>query len=93
MITVEAITELIEQRNQETDIFVVEVTVKAGNVIRVYVDRPDGISIDECVKISRHLNEMMDREVEDFSLEVSSPGLTAPISTSADRSALSITLG
>ena len=79
MVTVEAITELIEQRIKETDIFVVEVAVKAGNVIRVYVDRPDGISIDECVKISRHLNEMMDREVEDFALEVSSPGLTAPL--------------
>ena len=58
-----------------TDIFLVEVLVKPGNVITVHVDRPDGISIDECVKISRYLNENLDREVEDYSLEVSSPGL------------------
>ncbi|MCK4989218.1 MAG: ribosome assembly cofactor RimP [Bacteroidales bacterium] len=75
MITNEAIIELVEQQIRESDIFLVDVAVKAGNVIRIHVDRPDGISIDECVKISRHVNEMLDRDVEDFSLEVSSPGL------------------
>ena len=78
MITDEAIIELVEQHIQGTDIFLVEVAVKPGNVIRVHVDRPEGISIDECVKISRYLNEMLDRDVEDYSLEVSSPGLGAP---------------
>ena len=78
MITNEAIIELVEHYIQGTDIFLVEVAVKPGNVIRIHVDRPDGISIDECVRISRHLNEMIDRDVEDYSLEVSSPGLGAP---------------
>ena len=75
MINSETIVAFIEQHIQETDIFVVEVSVKAGNSIRVHVDRPEGISIDECVKISRYLNESLDRDVEDYSLEVSSPGL------------------
>ncbi len=75
MITSENITELVSQHLRETDIFLVEVLVKPGNAIRVHVDRPDGISIDECVKISRFLNESLDRDEEDFSLEVSSPGL------------------
>jgi len=78
VITNEAIIELVEHYIQGTDIFLVEVAVKPGNVIRIHVDRPDGISIDECVRISRHLNEMLDRDVEDFSLEVSSPGLGTP---------------
>ncbi|MEN8228031.1 MAG: ribosome assembly cofactor RimP [Bacteroidota bacterium] len=78
MITNEAIIELVEQHIQETEIFLVDVAVKPGNVIRIYVDRPNGISIDECVKISRHMNEVLDRDVEDFSLEVSSPGLGSP---------------
>ena len=43
----------------------------------MHVDRPDGISIDECVQISRYINESLDRDEEDYSLEVSSPGLTA----------------
>ena len=75
MIGVEHITELVTKHIQGSDIFVVDVAVKPGNVIRVHVDTPDGISIDECVKISRFLNESLDRDVEDYSLEVSSPGL------------------
>jgi ribosome maturation factor RimP len=79
MINSETITALIEQHIQGTDTFVVEVTVKAGNSIRVHVDRPDGISIDECVQVSRFLNESLDRDLEDYSLEVSSPGLGGPL--------------
>ena len=79
MINSETILALIEQHIKETDIFVVEVSVKAGNSIRVHVDRPDGISIDECVQISRFLNESLDRDEEDYSLEVSSPGLGGPL--------------
>ena len=78
MITEETITGLLEQHIQGTDTFLVDVTVKAGNVIRVHVDTPEGISIDACVRISRFLNDQLDREVEDFSLEVSSPGLGSP---------------
>jgi len=77
MITEEGIIKFIEEHIQGTDIFLVEVAVKPGNVIRVHVDRPEGISIDECVKISRYLNSELDRDVEDYSLEVSSPGLSA----------------
>ena len=75
MITTESITELIEQQIEGSNIFLVEVIVKPGNAIRVHVDSTGGISIDECVKISRFVNESLDRDVEDYSLEVSSPGL------------------
>jgi len=76
MITGEFITDLVTKHIGGTDIFLVEVLVKPGNAITVHVDRPEGISIDECVKISRYLNENLDRDVEDYSLEVSSPGLS-----------------
>ncbi|MCK4747217.1 MAG: ribosome assembly cofactor RimP [Bacteroidales bacterium] len=75
MITSEGIIELVEQHIRGTEVFLVEVTVKSGNAIRVHVDRPVGISIKECVGISRYLNQQLDRDVEDYSLEVSSPGL------------------
>jgi ribosome maturation factor RimP len=75
MITIEHITELVMQHIQGSDIFLVEVVVKPGNTVKVHVDKPEGISIDECVVISRFLNESLDRDVEDYSLEVSSPGL------------------
>jgi ribosome maturation factor RimP len=78
MITDEKIIELVQKHIQETDIFLVEAVVKPGNMIRVHVDRPEGISIDDCVLISRFLNGELDRDEEDFSLEVSSPGISAP---------------
>jgi ribosome maturation factor RimP len=75
MITTESITELIARHIEGSEVFLVEVAVKPGNAIRVHVDSPDGISIDECVKISRFVNESLDRDAEDYALEVSSPGL------------------
>ena len=75
MITTETIKRLVTECTEGTDIFLVDVVVKPGNSVTVHVDRPVGISIDECVKISRFINGSLDRDVEDFSLEVSSPGL------------------
>jgi ribosome maturation factor RimP len=78
MIEVEHIKALIEQHIEGTGAFLVDVTVKPGNTIRVHLDTPEGISIEECAKVSRFLNEALDRDVEDYSLEVSSPGLSRP---------------
>jgi len=78
MITDETIKDLVQQQIAGSDIFLVEAIVKPGNMIRVHVDRPEGISIEECVRISRFINEQLDRDVEDYSLEVSSPGISAP---------------
>ena len=78
MITEKQIQELIESHILGSGIFLVEVVVKQGNAIRIQVDRKEGISIDECVKISRFVNENLDRDEEDYSLEVSSPGLGKP---------------
>ena len=75
MITEETIKRLVAEFTEGTDIFLVDVVVKPGNSVTVHVDRPEGISIDECVEISRFINGSLDRDVEDFSLEVSSPGL------------------
>lgn len=78
MITEERVKDIVKQHIQGTEVFLVEVAVRPGNVIRVQVDQPGGISIDACVEISRHLNRELDRDVEDFSLEVSSPGIGKP---------------
>lgn len=63
----------------DKEIFLVEVLVSADNRIRVFIDSPDGVSIEKCVELSRHLNVEFDREVEDYDLEVSSPGLDMPL--------------
>jgi ribosome maturation factor RimP len=58
--------------------FLVDITVSPGNMIEVVVDCDQGITIEKCVEISRHIEGNLDRETEDFSLNVSSPGLGKP---------------
>ena len=77
MITKEKIQFLLEEVLSD-DMFIVDITVGTGNSILVSVDSNAGISVGECVQISRHIESSLDREVEDFSLEVSSPGLSLP---------------
>lgn len=58
-----------------------------GGVLRLYIDRKDGITVDDCEKVSHHLSGVLD--VEDpipggYTLEVSSPGLDRPLRKPAD---------
>jgi ribosome maturation factor RimP len=58
-----------------------EIPKARKGVLRVYVDGPQGVSVDQCAEISRHLSVTLD--IEDplpgpYTLEVSSPGLKRP---------------
>lgn len=56
-------------------------------VVRVYVDKPGGITIDDCVNISRQLGDLIDVQIEDidaYRLEVSSPGPNRPLTKKDD---------
>lgn len=59
--------------------FVVDVRVREGNVIGILLDDDEGTSISKCIELSRHLEDELDRDAEDFSLDVSSPGLDQPL--------------
>jgi ribosome maturation factor RimP len=78
MISTESIHSIVSQILENTECFVVEVSVKPGNRIFVFADKLEGITIDECAEISREIEKHLDRDVEDYELEVSSPGLTLP---------------
>ena len=58
--------------------FLVAVKVSSANKIIVLADKLDGITIDECVSIHRFIESKLDRDIEDYELEVSSPGLDLP---------------
>jgi len=79
MISEAYITELAEKSIEGTNKFLVDVSVRAGNDIRILVDSVEGVSIDECVELSRGINAVLDEQDENFSLEVSSPGLGEPL--------------
>jgi ribosome maturation factor RimP len=78
MLSKEKIAQVVEKFIAGTDKFLVDIKVSSTNVIDVFVDGDQGISISECVKITRHLEKTFDRDQEDYELHVSSPGLTKP---------------
>lgn len=56
-----------------------------GKLLRVFVDKPGGINVDDCVAVSDHLGKLLAVENIDYSrLEVSSPGLDRPLKKEAD---------
>ncbi len=79
MITKEQVQKLINDLLKGTDMFVVDIDVKANNVINVYADSYTPFTIDRCVLLNRTLEKSLDREKEDFELNVSSPGLDMPL--------------
>ena len=78
MIAKDKIRKLVEEQIDGTDLFIVDVKVSSANKITVLVDTHKGVTIDECISVSRHIEKNLDREVEDFELMVSSPGLDMP---------------
>lgn len=77
MISKVVVQGMVEEKLSDA-MFIVEITVGPGNAISIIIDSDLGLSIDKCIEMSRHVEHQFDREVEDFSLEVSSPGLTQP---------------
>ena len=57
-----------------------------GKLLRLFIDKPGGISIDDCVRVSNHFTRLLAVEMDyDYDrLEVSSPGLDRPLKKEAD---------
>lgn len=71
------IKKLVEEELGE-GMFLVGVSVSKTNVVNVFIDGMEGVSIDQCVAVSRKIESNLDRETEDFELLVSSAGLGQP---------------
>lgn len=78
MITEERVKGLVQELVLDGRLFLVEVSVKPGNRILVRVDADGGVLIEDCRSLHRKLEATLDRDKEDFELEVSSPGLEEP---------------
>jgi ribosome maturation factor RimP len=66
----------LEERN---DLFLIDLKILPDNKINVIIDGDKGVSVEDCMLISRAIEHNLDREEEDFSLEVTSAGATSPI--------------
>jgi ribosome maturation factor RimP len=78
MVEKQKIQGLVEEFIKGTGLFLVAVKVSSSNRITVLADKNEGITIDECAGIHRHIEKNIDREKEDFELQVSSPGIDLP---------------
>lgn len=81
MINKQEIIDLVDQYllESESESFLVDVTVSRDNQIVVEIDNDEAVDIDECVAISQYIDAHMDRDKEDFELEVGSCGLSSPL--------------
>jgi len=81
MITKKNISKLAQERIDELDkgLYLVDIVINSGNQIQVEIDNVNGgVAIEDCVSVSRNIEHNLDREVQDFELQVSSPGLHKP---------------
>ena len=74
------ITSLVNEALEENNsLFLIDLIFSADNSIKVVVDGNKGVPLSECIRISRHVEHNLDREEEDFSLEVTTPNITDPL--------------
>ncbi|HUX56031.1 MAG TPA: hypothetical protein VMV77_03595 [Bacteroidales bacterium] len=78
MVEKQYIKEIVEEFIKGTGQFLVAVKVSSANRITVLIDKNEGITIDECAAMHKHIENSIDRKKEDFELQVSSPGLDMP---------------
>lgn len=77
MIEKQTIEQIVNEHLEATDLELVKVTNNKENNIKIFVTRPGGsVSIDDCVELSRFVESRLDRDAEDYSLMVSSAGIT-----------------
>ena len=78
MIDKKIVENVVNEWLQDKDYFLVEVSVSADDCIVVTIDHADGVWIEDCAELSRYIESKLDRDKEDYELEVGSAGLGQP---------------
>ena len=78
MIEKQKVKELVEQWLDGKEYFLTDLTVTPDDCITVEIDQADGVWIEDCVQLSRFIEERLSRDEEDYELEVGSAGLGQP---------------
>ena len=74
------VTELLNEALEERpSLFLIDLSIGSGNKITVTLDGDNGVNLQDCIDVSRAIEHNLDREEEDFSLEVASAGATSPL--------------
>ena len=78
MIRKEQIVELSEAFLKDSANYLIDVNVRSGNRISIFIENDEHVSIKDCIALSKFIESQFDREQQDFELEVSSPGIDSP---------------
>ena len=78
MIEKKTVCQIVEEWLEGKDYFLVEVTVSPDDKIVGEIDHAEGVWIEDCVEISRFIESKLNREEEDYELEVGSAGIGQP---------------
>ena len=78
MISKDTVKQIVESYITAKGYYLVDINVTKDNHISVEIDHFKGVSIDFCVELTREIESGIDRETEDYELQVSSAGLTEP---------------
>ncbi|MFS2556864.1 ribosome assembly cofactor RimP [Bacteroides thetaiotaomicron] len=78
MIEKKTVCQIVEEWLEGKDYFLVEVTVSPDDKIVVEIDHAEGVWIEDCVEFSRFIESKLNREEEDYELEVGSAGIGQP---------------
>ena len=78
MIAKNVVSGIVNEWLEDKEYFLVDIEVTPDNKIVVEIDHAEGVGIDECVELSRFIESKLDREEEDFELEVGSAGIGQP---------------
>lgn len=74
------VQDLLEEALAENDtLFLIDLSFLPGNKIQVVVDGDSGVSLSECIRINKNIENNLDREEVDFALEVTSPDIAEPL--------------
>ncbi|MDY4789387.1 MAG: ribosome assembly cofactor RimP [Bacteroidales bacterium] len=79
MIDKEKVQSVVNQELEGTDLFLVDLKIGKDNKISVFIDGDNGVTIQNCIDLSRKIESNFDREVEDFELSVFSSGVGEPL--------------
>lgn len=76
----EKVTQLLQEAMDENpSLFLISLDIQGNNEIKVAIDGDNGVTVQDCIAVSRKVEHNLDREEEDFSLEVMSVGATTPL--------------
>ena len=78
MISRSIVEGIVNEWLEDKEYFLVDVTVSPDDKIVVEIDHAEGVWIDDCVELSRFIESKLDREEEDYELEVGSAGIGQP---------------